>query len=89
MLSTVQSLGLLGIEPFSVTVEVNVARAIPAFEIVGLPDAAVRESRERVRSAFLNCGYPFPDGRITVNLAPADVKKSGSLHDLPFLFGLL
>ena len=89
MLSTVQSLGLLGIEPFSVTVEVNVARAIPAFEIVGLPDAAVRESRERVRSAFLNCGYPLPDGRITGNLAPADVKKSGSLHDLPILIGLL
>lgn len=89
MLSTIQSLGILGIEPFTVTVEVNVARAMPAFDIVGLPDAAVRESRERVRSALVNCGYPFPDGRIVVNLAPADVKKAGSLYDLPILAGLL
>ncbi|GKH46679.1 ATP-dependent protease [Oscillospiraceae bacterium] len=89
MLSTIQSLGILGIDPYPVTVEVNVARAMPAFDIVGLPDAAVRESRERVRSVLSNCGYPFPDGRIVVNLAPADVKKAGSLYDLPILVGLL
>ncbi|WP_195276367.1 YifB family Mg chelatase-like AAA ATPase [Anaerotruncus rubiinfantis] len=89
MLATIQSLGLMGIEPFSVTVEVNVARQMPAFDIVGLPDAAVRESRERVRSVFSNCGFPFPDGRIVVNLAPADVKKAGSLYDLPVFIGLL
>ncbi|WP_308754285.1 YifB family Mg chelatase-like AAA ATPase [uncultured Anaerotruncus sp.] len=89
MLSTIQSLGILGIDPYPVTVEVNVARAMPAFDIVGLPDAAVRESRERVRSVLANCGFPFPDGRIVVNLAPADVKKAGSLYDLPILVGLL
>lgn len=89
MLSTIQSLGLAGIEPFPVTVEVSLARMVPLFDIVGLPDAAVKESRERVRSVFFHCRYPFPDGRIVVNLAPADVKKAGSLYDLPIFVGLL
>lgn len=89
MLSTIQSLGLAGIEPFTVTVEVSLARMIPMFDIVGLPDTAVKESRERVRSVFFHCKYPFPDGRIVVNLAPADVKKAGSLYDLPIFIGLL
>ena len=60
MLSTIQSLGILGIDPYPVTVEVNVARAMPAFDIVGLPDAAVKEARERVRAAIKNCGSPSP-----------------------------
>ncbi len=89
MLSTILSLGLAGIEPFPVTVEVSLARMVPLFDIVGLPDAAVKESRERVRSVFFHCRYPFPDGRIVVNLAPADVKKAGSLYDLPIFVGLL
>lgn len=89
MLSIIHSLGLAGIEPFHVTAEVSVTRAMPLFEIVGLPDAAVRESRERVRSVFGSCGIPFPEGRIVVNLAPADIKKVGSLYDLPIFIGLL
>ena len=89
MLATIRSLGLTGIEPFAVTAEVSVSQAMPGFDIVGLPDAAVRESRDRVRSALLHSGYPFPDGRIVVNLAPAGVRKVGSLYDLPILIGLL
>lgn len=89
MLSIIHSLGLAGIEPFHVTAEISLTRAMPMFEIVGLPDAAVRESRERVRSVFGSCEMPFPDGRIVVNLAPADIKKEGSLYDLPIFVGLL
>ena len=62
MLSRIQSMGLLGIEPFPISIEVNLVRAIPSFDIVGLPDAAVRESRERVRAAVLSSGFPFPEG---------------------------
>lgn len=89
MLSRIQSMGLLGIEPFPISIEVNLVRAIPSFDIVGLPDAAVRESRERVRAAVLSSGFPFPEGRIVVNLAPANVRKVGSLYDLPILVGIL
>ena len=77
MLASILSLGLLGIEGFVVTTEVNLAPGMPAFDVVGLPDAAVKESRERVRAALRNCGYAFPNGRLTVNLAPADQKKEG------------
>ena len=79
MLSKVKSFGLSGLEGFMVTVEVDVSASLPACEIVGLPDAAVRESKERVRSAIKNCGFTFPVSRITVNLAPAHVKKIGTL----------
>lgn len=89
MLSIVHSLGLAGIEPFPITLEVSISRAMPLFELVGLPDAAVREARERVRAVFANCGYPFPEGRIVVNLAPAHIKKAGSNYDLPIFIGLL
>ena len=89
MLSTIQSLGILGIDPYPVTVEVNVARAMPAFDIVGLPDAAVKEARDRVRAAVKNCGFTFPVSRITVNLAPADRRKAGTVYDLPMLVGIL
>lgn len=89
MISMVHSLGLSGIEPFHVTAEVSMTKAMPAFEIVGLPDAVVRESRERIRSVFYHCGIGFPEGRIIVNLAPANVKKAGSLYDLPIFIGLL
>lgn len=70
MLASILSLGLAGIEGFVVTAEVNLAPGMPAFDIVGLPDAAVRESRERVRAALRNCRFPFPTERLTVNLAP-------------------
>lgn len=89
MLATIQSLGLLGLDPYSVTVEVNISRAMPAFDIVGLPDTAVKEARERVKSVFSNCGFPYPEGRIVVNLAPADIRKAGSYYDLPIFAGLL
>ena len=89
MFCALSSLGLMGIEPYIVSVEVDASRGIPGFEIVGLPDAAVKESRDRVRSALLNMGYKRPDAKIIVNLAPADTKKVGSVYDLPILLALL
>lgn len=89
MLSSIQSCGLSGINGFSVTAEVNLSNGMPMFEIVGLPDASVKESRERVRAALKNSGFSFPNGRITVNLAPADLKKEGPAYDLPIALGLL
>lgn len=83
------SLGLFGIDSFCVQVEVDISRGIPAFDIVGLPDAAVKESKDRVRSAIRNCGFDFPTSRITVNLAPADIRKEGPVYDLPILVALL
>ncbi|MBQ4382321.1 MAG: YifB family Mg chelatase-like AAA ATPase [Oscillospiraceae bacterium] len=89
MVQKVRSLGISGIEGFDVSVECSVAGGLPTFEIVGLPDAAVRESRERVRSAIKSCGFKFPVSRLTVNLAPADRKKAGSMYDLPILLAIL
>lgn len=83
------SFGLVGIEPYLVTVEVDSRRGLPAFDIVGLPDASVRESRDRVRAAIQNLGYPMPNARIVANLAPADTRKIGSVYDLPLLLGLI
>lgn len=89
MLSTTLSYGLSGIDGIQITVEVNVSNGLPVFEIVGLPDTAVKESRERIRAAVKNCGFPFPDDRITVNLAPADIKKEGPAFDLPIAVAIL
>ena len=89
MFSQIASLGLSGIEPFIVSVEVDSRRALPGFDIVGLPDAAVKESRDRVRAAIHNLGYALPDAKIVVNLAPADQKKLGSVYDLPILLAVL
>jgi len=89
MVSSLGSLGLFGIEGYSVTVESFLGQGLPAFDIVGLPDTAVRESRERVRAAMKSCGFDFPQKRITVNLAPADTRKEGPIYDLPMLLGLL
>ncbi len=89
MYSKLNSFGFLGIEAFVVQVEVDIAQGMPAFDIVGLPDAAVKESRDRVRSSLKNNGYVTPMSRITVNLAPADIKKIGSMYDLPILIGIL
>jgi len=89
MVTKVRSLGLNGISGYEVSVECFLSGGLPAFEIVGLPDAAVREARERVRAAVKNCSLKFPVSRITVNLAPADTKKAGTVYDLPVLIGIL
>lgn len=89
MVSRVNSLGLFGMDAFVVEVEASLSAGMPAFDLVGLPDLAVRESRDRVRSALKNCGFSFPASRITVNLAPADVRKEGPIYDLPVLLALL
>lgn len=89
MLSKVKSFGLLGIDGYVVIVETDISNGIPAFDMVGLGDTAVKESKERVRSAIRNAGLEFPIKRITVNLAPADKKKEGSAFDLPIALGIL
>lgn len=89
MICSVRSLGLTGVSGYQVTAECFISNGLPAFEIVGLPDAAVKESRERVRAAAKSSGFRFPVSRITVNLAPAGMKKTGTLYDLPILLGLL
>ena len=81
--------GLAGIDAYPVTVETDLSRGMPSFEIVGLPDTAVKEARDRVRAALLNSGFTFPQAKIVVNLAPAGMRKGGSLYDLPILLGLL
>jgi len=75
MFASSGSFGLHGIEPFRVLAEADISRGLPAFEIVGLPDAAVREARDRVKAAAKNSGLSFPEGRIVINLAPADRKR--------------
>ena len=82
-------MGLQGIGGYQVLLEVYISNGLPAFDVVGLPDAAVREARERVRAAIKNNGYRFPVSRMTVNLAPADKKKAGTLYDLPMFIGIL
>ncbi|HHX59571.1 MAG TPA: YifB family Mg chelatase-like AAA ATPase [Epulopiscium sp.] len=83
------SCALKGVDGLIVTVEVDISNGLPSFDLVGLPDSSVRESKERVRSAIKNSGYPFPVKRITVNLAPADYKKEGAYYDLPIALGIL
>lgn len=89
MFSKVSSVGLFGLATYMVEVEADVSGGMPRFDVVGLPDTAVSESRERVRSAMKNAGLKFPVGRITVNLAPADKRKEGPLYDLPIFVALL
>ncbi|RLB40793.1 MAG: ATP-dependent protease [Deltaproteobacteria bacterium] len=89
MLAKILSSAVIGIDGYLVEVEVDIARGLPSFSTVGLPDGAVRESKERVKAAIRNSGYRFPADRITVNLAPADVKKEGSAFDLPMALGIL
>lgn len=89
MLARVTSSALLGVDAYLVDVEVDLSNGLPAFNIVGLPDTAVQESRERVRSAIRNSGFDFPQRRITINLAPADVRKEGPSFDLPIALGIL
>ncbi|RUM91291.1 MAG: magnesium chelatase [Thermovibrio sp.] len=89
MVSFVYSYTTIGIDANLVKVEVDSSRGLPGTVIVGLPDSAVKESKERVKSAIVNSGYPFPIKKIIVNLAPADVKKEGTLYDLPIALGIL
>lgn len=89
MFSMVKSVGIFGIDSYMIEIEADVSGGLPCFDVVGLPDTAVKESRDRVRAAIKNCGYKFPTGRITVNLAPADKKKEGAIYDLPILLSIL
>ena len=89
MFSKVYSFGVIGIDGYVVTVETHISGGLPGFEIVGLPDNAVKEAKERVRSAIKNNHLSFPASRITVNLAPSDIKKTGAVYDLPVLLGIL
>src|SRR5690625_2394497 len=89
MFAKVHSATLQGVQAQNVRIEVDVARGLPAFDLVGLPGSAVRESRGRVRSAIRNSGYPFPMARITVNLAPGDIRKVGPQFDLPIALAIL
>ncbi|MFX1552291.1 MAG: YifB family Mg chelatase-like AAA ATPase [Promethearchaeota archaeon] len=89
MLAKVLSSAVFGIDAYTVEVEVDIAAGLPAFSTVGLPDVAIRESKDRVKAAIKNCGYEFPSRRITVNLAPADIRKEGAAFDLPIAVGIL
>ena len=89
MLAKVNSFSILGIKALRIQVEVDLSPELPVFNTVGLPDGAVRESKERVRAALVNSGYAMPVNRITVNLAPADIRKEGAAFDLPIALGIL
>ena len=89
MLAKAITCAIVGLEGAVVETEVDISPGLPAFNIVGLPDTAVQEARERVRAAIRNSGYEFPMRRITVNLAPADLKKAGPSYDLPIAVGIL
>lgn len=89
MFAKVKSLGIFGMDAFSVIVEADLSQGLPRFDIVGLPDAAVKESRERVRASIKNCHFEYPVSRITVNIAPADIKKEGPIYDLPMFIAVL
>lgn len=89
MLAKVISGALIGIDAYPVEVEVDIAQGLPQFSTVGLPEGAVKESKDRVKSAIKNSGYDFPARRITINLAPADIRKEGAAFDLPIAIGLL
>ena len=88
-LAIIHSRAHLGLDAPEVTIEVHLAAGLPAFQLVGLAETTVRESRDRVRSALQNAGFQFPDRKITVNLAPADLPKEGGRFDLPIALGIL
>lgn len=89
MLATIKSCGIIGIDGYIVDVETDIGRGLPSFEIVGLPNAAVKESKERIRAAIRNSGLDMPARRTTINLAPANIKKVGASYDLPMAVGIL
>ena len=87
--AVINSLGCLGIDAYGVKVEADTDESLPGFDVVGLPDASVKESRDRVRAAIHNCGFEFPVSRVTINLAPADIRKEGPMYDLPIFMAVL
>ena len=89
MLSIIKSISLNGLDGYAINVQVDVSAGMPSWEIVGLPDVTVRESKERVRTAIRNSGFELLSRKIVVNLAPADIKKEGSFLDLPIAVGIL
>ncbi|HEX7777630.1 MAG TPA: magnesium chelatase domain-containing protein, partial [Vicinamibacterales bacterium] len=89
MLARISAAAVFGIDAIPVAVEVDVTPGLPVVTMVGLPDTTVRESRDRVRTAIRNSGFPFPSGRVTVSLTPADVRKVGAAFDLPIALGML
>jgi magnesium chelatase family protein len=89
LLASILSSALSGVDAFPVEVEVDCGGGAPSFRMVGLPEGAVREAFDRIKSAIRNSGYPFPGGRMTINLAPADTRKEGSAFDLPMALGIL
>lgn len=89
MVSVIHSIGLNGLQAFTVTIESDVSGGMPACDIVGMADTSIKESKNRVRAAIKNCGFSFPIARVTINLAPADVKKTGALYDLPIFLSIL
>ena len=89
MLARVESCGLNGLNGFSVVIEADVSGGVPGYELVGLPDAAVKESRERIKAAIKNSGFSYPGGKIIINLAPADMRNEGTFYDLPIAAAFL
>ncbi|MGN0518719.1 MAG: YifB family Mg chelatase-like AAA ATPase [Acutalibacteraceae bacterium] len=89
MVAVINSMGIFGMDAFAVQTEADISQGMPSFDIVGLPDVSVKESRDRVRAAMRNCGFDFPTGRIIINLAPADIRKEGPLYDLPIMMAIL
>ena len=89
MLSKINSMALQGLDGYLIDVQVDVSNGMPCWEIVGLPDTSVKEAKERVRTAIKNSGYEMLSKRIIINLAPADIKKEGSVFDLPIAIGIL
>ena len=89
MLARIWSASLIGIDALKVGVEVDLSGGLPGVVVVGLPDTAVQESRERVKAALKNAGFPFPMRKVVVNLTPADVRKEGPIYDLPIAVGIL
>ncbi len=89
MFSRINSMGLFGIDSYMVGIEVDCGQGLPRIEMVGLPDAAVSESKNRVRSAIKNSGFTFPQSRVTINLSPADIRKEGSVYDLPIFIAII
>ena len=85
MFARINSMGLFGVDSYMVGVEVDYGQGLPRIDIVGLPDASVSESKNRVRSAIKNSGFTFPQSRITVNLSPADIRKEGPVYDLSLI----
>lgn len=89
MITKINSMGLNGMNAYAVEIEADITRGMPRFDVVGLPDASVKESRDRVSAAMKNCGYEFPVGKITINMAPADIRKVGPIYDLAMLVAML